>query len=557
MYPEDNPSFTEEESKKTSTVDLSECIAILRKNNFISADESVIVIKMDIYIPGKTTPQVEYSLYATNGTKLDLSLCNDVPINISYPISPTLNTTIAKEYASKGIDIYNAESDFFNDICVPYSEDGKDVSLSDRREYIYQNVSFCDTGCTYLGINYTTNKVNCECNIKNTLDTERVEEEELMNNNIFSKELFSVNINVMKCYKLFKIKNLYNNIGFLLTITAFMSQIVFMIVCYSYEIVKWYSKLNFYINSAPSSKTDNNNVRLSKRFTLDSVDVFLFQPKEQQNQSICHTKSLLMKSTMNESISLEKEKPSFELNEKKLIINDLSIQDQKMFFIRKKDIDNYPYSLAQKEDQRNYLYMFIKTFREKQLLLRSIFIKSQFELITMNISLFLSHLSMYFTLNALFYTDTLISSRYKGELTFIQNILRSIYSCLVSTVIFTILSFATSFAPLLDMLIVEVKYKKPLCRLTNHAEKVIKRKILIFFIVEIVIMLVFIYYISCFCIVYHSTQVSWFFGGLTSFGLSLLVCLGFCVSISLFRYIGIKCNSPFIYNFALLIKSLY
>ena len=557
MYPEDNPSFTEEESKKTSTVDLSECIAILRKNNFISADESVIVIKMDIYIPGKTTPQVEYSLYATNGTKLDLSLCNDVPINISYPISPTLNTTIAKEYASKGIDIYNAESDFFNDICVPYSEDGKDVSLSDRREYIYQNVSFCDTGCTYLGINYTTNKVNCECNIKNTLDTERVEEEELMNNNIFSKELFSVNINVMKCYKLFKIKNLYNNIGFLLTITAFMSQIVFMIVCYSYEIVKWYSKLNFYTNSAPSSKTDNNNVRLSKRFTLDSVDVFLFQPKEQQNQSICHTKSLLMKSTMNESISLEKEKPSFELNEKKLIINDLSIQDQKMFFIRKKDIDNYPYSLAQKEDQRNYLYMFIKTFREKQLLLRSIFIKSQFELITMNISLFLSHLSMYFTLNALFYTDTLISSRYKGELTFIQNILRSIYSCLVSTVIFTILSFATSFAPLLDMLIVEVKYKKPLCRLTNHAEKVIKRKILIFFIVEIVIMLVFIYYISCFCIVYHSTQVSWFLGGLTSFGLSLLVCLGFCVSISLFRYIGIKCNSPCIYNFALLIKSLY
>ena len=50
MYPEDNPSFTEEESKKTSTVDLSECIAILRKNNFISADESVIVIKMDIYM---------------------------------------------------------------------------------------------------------------------------------------------------------------------------------------------------------------------------------------------------------------------------------------------------------------------------------------------------------------------------------------------------------------------------------------------------------------------------------------------------------------------------
>ena len=150
---------------------------------------------------------------------------------------------------------------------------------------------------------------------------------------------------------------------------------------------------------------------------------------------------------------------------------------------------------------------------------------------------------MYFTLNALFYTDTLISSRYKGELSFIQDILRSIYSCLVSTVIFTILSFATSFTPILDMLIIEV-------RLTTNVYVLIKRKIIFFYIVE----LLFIYNISCFCIIYHSTQVSWFVGGVISLCLSLAVCIGLCIGMALLKYIGLRCAHPTIYNISLFIN---
>ena len=46
---------------------------------------------------------------------------------------------------------------FFNDICFEYtSENGKDVTLEDRRKEYYQNVSFCEEGCEYQGVNLET-----------------------------------------------------------------------------------------------------------------------------------------------------------------------------------------------------------------------------------------------------------------------------------------------------------------------------------------------------------------------------------------------------------------
>ena len=46
--------------------------------------------------------------------------------------------------ASKGIDVFNASDEFFNNICHKFDNpDGKDIIIDDRRSDIYQNVSFC------------------------------------------------------------------------------------------------------------------------------------------------------------------------------------------------------------------------------------------------------------------------------------------------------------------------------------------------------------------------------------------------------------------------------
>ena len=50
-----------------------------------------------------------------------------------------------------------------NDICYPYvNENNTDVILRDRRKDIFKNVTFCPTGYTYTGINYTTSQAICD-----------------------------------------------------------------------------------------------------------------------------------------------------------------------------------------------------------------------------------------------------------------------------------------------------------------------------------------------------------------------------------------------------------
>jgi len=61
----------------------------------------------------------------------------------------------AKIFSDQGIDVFNPADDFFNDICYPYDNSNKkDIIINDRRNDIYQNVSFCQDDCRYDGINY-------------------------------------------------------------------------------------------------------------------------------------------------------------------------------------------------------------------------------------------------------------------------------------------------------------------------------------------------------------------------------------------------------------------
>ena len=79
-------------------------------------------------------------------------------------VTEELNIQSAIDFADKGIDVFNPEDDFFNDICHQYdNSDGKDIILTDRRTDIYKNATFCEDGCTYIVMNYDLMTANCIC----------------------------------------------------------------------------------------------------------------------------------------------------------------------------------------------------------------------------------------------------------------------------------------------------------------------------------------------------------------------------------------------------------
>ena len=72
-----------------------------------------------------------------------------------------------------------------------------------------------------------------------------------------------------------------------------------------------------------------------------------------------------------------------------------------------------------------------------------------------------------------------------------------------------------------------------------------------FFSFEFVFMIAFVYFLSAFCAVYHSSQWNWFSNSITSIVISLIITLATTLVISLLRWIGIYCKNEKIYNTSL------
>jgi hypothetical protein len=171
------------ETKNISMIKLGECENILKFNYNISKNESLIIFKKDKYQKGSLTPKIDYEIYdLKNKTKLELDICENIKIEILLPCD-----NLEKKDEFK----YNISSEYYNDICFPYTtENDTDIILSDRRnEYIINNMSLCENNCEYSGYNSKTKKVICNCEIKKYENENETSKEILLNNfvNVYDK----------------------------------------------------------------------------------------------------------------------------------------------------------------------------------------------------------------------------------------------------------------------------------------------------------------------------------------------------------------------------------
>ena len=231
------------------------------KRNENKKDEQTNKNSMDI---GKN---MQIEIYDKSGRKLNLSVCNeDIKIMKYIGDIEELNLESAANLASKGIDVFNSSDKFFNNICHNYNNtDRTDITIDDRRSDIYQNVSFCQSGCTYTGMNYELMTANCICDcniIQNELDnnTENNNTNDEGNNfNSITKSmlanLLDFNIDVIKCYNLIMdLKIMKSNIGFYSTLTPFILQIIFLFVYISKKL----NSIKYFILNY-NNKNNNNN----------------------------------------------------------------------------------------------------------------------------------------------------------------------------------------------------------------------------------------------------------------------------------------------------------
>ena len=477
IYPMDSPI---KENNNISSIDIGKCEGILRIENNIPHNESLLISKIDIKEDGAIVPRVEYKVYNSKGKQLDMSVCNGVPISVSYPL---FNTDLiplfedASELSKRGFDVYNPKDSFYNDICSSYSNGTVDVVLKDRRKDIYVDVHFCQEGCVYEGINYTTNKVNCNCDGNNA---------DIINFDDFGNSMFQqTNLILLKCYKQIIKKETYKmNIG--------------VYFCGSIFVINYILVIIFCISGY-------NKVYFKYKAILDK-----FYYENSQFKQI---------STTEQSI----------------------------------DIDNVSFKQAVSMEDRNFFKFFFLLLFNQIEIIKVFFFSGDFDLLPISLSLFLFSIASDYTMNALLFSDDVISERYhnQGELnpltTYALSFLSNLLGCLISYIAVKL----TSFTTLLELLAIEHIKEKDYIQKLKEIMYTIKVKITLFFIYEISMMIVYLYFLSIFCSVYKASQWNWFTNGIMSNLLSFLYTVILSVTISVCRFIGIYCHSESIYNISL------
>ena len=298
-----------------SAIDLGDCPDIIREHYNISKDEKLIILNMesknqeiqenkndttDTDYSFKLGKKVQLEIFDSSGRKLDLSVCTkDITVMKYIGDIDQINIESAMNLASQGIDIFNASDNFFNDICTPINNnDGKDIILIDRRKDIFQNISFCQDGCVYSGMNYDLMTANCLCNSSYLYTGEEKKIISDLDNNqketvnfktitkSFISNLFDFNFEVLACYNLsFNLKILINNIGFYCLGLMLLLQVLFCILF----MIKKLKPIKYFmlifkeekLNKIKKTSIDNNESSKNKLNDIKEKKVI----KQNKNQN--------------------------------------------------------------------------------------------------------------------------------------------------------------------------------------------------------------------------------------------------------------------------------
>ena len=552
----------------TSMLKFMECEKKLKSLYDISDNETLIIFKVDIYEEGLNMPIVEYEFYhPRNYSRLDLNICEEYKINILAPVSINEDEFY----------LYDPSSNYYNDKCFPYSSiNGTDIILEDRQnEYANNNLTLCQNDCELLEYDKDTKYVSCKCDIKNEINIIGdiiIDKDKLLE--YFTDIKSIVNLEVMKCYyTLFTKEGLLYNIGsYILLIIIFIYIIaIFVFVPKGYySLVKSINKIGINELNLFNKEKKNINTKLHKKLLVDNINVKkknknqnnkkkndlrvktkISSPIKRKNVRIntninsFHSNIYRLNDASNTSISQFQKLKNLSKSPKKQKVNFPSLlkknennlkQSHNFNNLNDYELNSLTYAYALKFDKRTYFQYYLSLLKTKHKLIFTFCLNNDYNSKSIKICLFLFSFALYYTINAFFFTENEIHKIYEdsGNYDFIYNIPQILYSTIISSFINIIINFfSLSESKILEMKKSsnKMKYKESFIKLLSC----LKIKFSCFFIISLLLLIIFWYYISCFCAVYKNTQMYLVQDTLISYFLSLLYPFGINLFPGLFR----------------------
>ena len=192
---------------------------------------------------------------------------------------------------------------------------------------------------------------------------------------------------------------------------------------------------------------------------------------------------------------------------------------------------------------------------ENNFILNTIISDSFINLIPIKISYLIFRLELFLALNAFFYSDKYISQTFEneGKINFFKSLPKAIYSLLVTILFCIVLKLLlNNKKEILDL--IKRKEKTKFNSILNEILKSVKTKLIIYFTIQFIFTLFFLFYCSAFCAVYQNSQIFLIYGFLETILFDIIFSCLYCLFLTSFRLISIKKRIKCLYTITKIIN---
>ena len=569
---------------KVPYIDFRECYTKVQQAYNIETDLVIVIVdRTEI-----SNPLTFYSFYhPVSGEKLDADkICANDVIVVKENLNALLNENntyyeTQKDLTEQGINIFDKNDPFYTDICYDFDNPlKKDIPLNDRIKMFYPDVELCDDGCTYKGINLEDMTATCNCLFNDISNNALIKDNELINS-MFG-EIFdlinSSNILVLKCFK-YMFKHFANSIGGWISLILILAQASMIVLYFLIELDKMKTKLLnltkdylVYIknkgkessNNPPkrSRGIKNNNDKIEDNIVISkAVDTFdvksndikrpikMFEERTKEDNKINVIGSSKDINKFSKDFLYKKEETQNYLKTEK--INE-DFFDEYLAT----SPDDMEYDDAVVLDKRKFSEHLLECLQEKQIIAHTFLAEDILKPRTMKIIVFILNFILYFVVNGLFFSESVISELFEvdeDDENFFSYFPRSIERIIYCTLVSIVIGIITDF-----FFVQEIKLKGIFIR-EKENPKILKEKVVelindikirnIAFIVTASIILLFsFFYLLCFNYVYPYTQIEWIKSSITIVIIMQILSILKCLFESGMRSLSFKIKNEKLYK---------
>ncbi len=215
------------------------------------------------------------------------------------------------------------------------------------------------------------------------------------------------------------------------------------------------------------------------------------------------------------------------------------------------------YNIALKYDKRNFFQYYWSLVKSNNILFFAFIPSNDYNSQTIKLCLFLFSFSQYYTISALFFNESSLHIVY--EQNGIYNLIDQIPQIFYSSIISSVINLLIRKFSLTDKSVIKIKNDRNNKSKIKEFFRCLKIKFILFFIISFLFLILFWYYIGCFCAVYENTQLFLIKDTLISFGFSLMYPFAFYLLPAIFRIISLrsKKNMKCMYNFSKVFQFIF